>query len=51
MSETLTTMLAVVCTDNKETIVRALYQAPTINGDDLNIVIVSQGKGVDNCWS
>lgn len=44
MSETLTTMLAVVCTDNKESIVRALYQAPTINGDDFNVVIVSQGK-------
>lgn len=44
MSETLTTMLAVVCTDNKESIVRALYHTPAINGDDSNIVIVSQGK-------
>lgn len=44
MSDTLTTMLAVICTDPRLNIIRVLYHPPTINSDSLNVIINCQGK-------
>ena len=44
MSETLTTMLAVICTDPRLNIIRVLYHPPAISCDSLNVIIKCQGK-------
>lgn len=44
MSEVLTTMMAVVCTDPNQNIIRTLYHEPKISGDEHHLTIICQGS-------